>query len=286
MRAKRRKKQNRQSIKINPPKVIIIAFLVLTAAIFSFAFLMLRNTQNYFTIASTDQSGDINVDYVDLTGGQIYSIKIPKDTEVSLALQRGSLRASSVEKLVATENLPGQFIADTVMKTFYFPVDYWRHGMSSDIPLVLMVRQKLMSLGRREKETINLADTTFLVEQKLMDGQDGYTVRDAMPLLLQSIFADPAFSKNYTAVQIVNKTGQYPYHLHDVIKILEVMGVKVAPISEGEKDEAIDCVATSLDKTALSRVASIFGCSTKYAEPASFDVEIVLGERFYKRFGN
>lgn len=270
---------------MNSKKVFIAIFLVLFSIITALTFIVLwGKTPDYFTLATAEPSGDIKIDYVDLTQEQIYSIIIPKDTEVALAMQRGNLRASSIEKLLKTENLPGQFLADTTMKTFHFPVDYWRHGMSTDLPLVLLVRQKVMGWGRSKIEKINLSDTTYLVEQKLTDGEVGYVVRDAMPLLLQSIFADPAFSKDYTAIQIVNKTGQHQYYLHNFVKVLEVMGVKVAPISDGDKEAEIDCIAKSLDRDALERIASVFNCDTLYAEPSAFDVEIIVGERFYKRF--
>lgn len=283
MPARRRKPKVKASSVSRKRVILIVAIGVLFAILFFLFRFIWERSPDYFTIASVDTAGDIKVEYIDTKGQQIYSVVVPKDTEVNLAMQRGVLRAHSIEKLLSSENLPGQFLSDTVMKTFHFPVDYWKSGMSSDLPFVLALKLKLMRIRGASIENIDLSNTSYLIPEKLTDGEDGYKVRETMPLLLQSIFADPAFSKDYTAVQIVNRTGEHQYYLHDFIKVLEVMGVKVAPIVEGEK-EAIDCVVKSLNTKALEKIAGIFNCEEIHTESSAFDLEIIVGEKFYERF--
>lgn len=278
---KNKSTRNTKSRKIK----LMVSLFVLMAVLVSAAVLSVFNSKtfSYYSVAATQPNGGILVEYVDFTNDKIYEIKIPESVEVNLARQRGTLRANAIEKLVSSENLPGEFISDTIIKTFHFPIDYWKHGLSSDIPLSVRLKYNLKKVTGINRETIDLRESNYLYAEKLIDGEPGYKVRDTMPLLLQSIFADPAFSGEYRALQLVNKTGEHQYYLHNLIELFNVMGVKVAPVLDKEK-ASLDCLAISNDEKILAKIGSVLNCDIKIGEPEAFDIELVVGEDFIKRF--
>ena len=67
-------------------------------------------------------------------------------------------------------------------------------------------------------------------------------------------------------------------------EILEVLGAKVASILKEQGDE-LDCVVVGKDKKIVKRIAAIFSCSAGNGEiEDGFDLEIVLGKNFVRRF--
>lgn len=284
MPARRRKRTVNEKTPISRRKIIFITITILFLCTIGIVLKGISDrTENYFTLAETLPSGDLVVTYIDLQNKESLNIIIPKDTEVNLARQRGILRASSIKKIIDSENIDRQIIADTVTKTFRFPVDYWKSGILTDMPFFLRMRLKLAELSGLSVIELQLDETSYLISTKLPDGEEGYRVRDTMPLSLQSVFADPSFAGERLAVNIVNKTGKGSYNLNTVIKVLDVLGMKVAPIQD-EEEEEMSCIVISQHESALKRVASVFNCESELKEPSAFDIEIIFGRDFYERF--
>lgn len=287
-----RRKRARVKVARPPITKAKLVLYALTALLIAGVFILvagLTSGKKAFTVA-VSSSPDIHIWSVDLGSGSITKIIVPAETEVELAMERGTLRAHSVWKLVESESLPGQLLADTVMRTFHTPIDFWADESSfknilskkTDIPFFLKLRTILLS-KRKSPQEIKLDETSVLTRRKLTDGQEGYAVTGSLPVSLLSKFADSNISETQIAARIINETGEESYRLTDVVGVLEVLGAKVAPIAQGAQDE-IDCVVTSNQDEVLERVGMVFNCEQVKAAPEAFDVELVLGTKFLKRF--
>lgn len=281
-----RRQRNKPKIAFRLAKSKLITLSILVIIITFFALVFAKTSAlvpEVFTIAATKEDGNIEIRVVEIKKNKITKVVVPYDTEVSLAMRRGTLRAQSVVKLIDSEKLPGQFLADTVMRTFYLPVDYWQVYGDSDLPLFISLRLRIPKLRGFQEEVINLSETSFLTKTKLRDGEEGYEAQDKTPLFLASLFADSNFSTRQTAVGVVNATGEGEYVLSEVVKVFETLGAKVAPISSVEEKD-VSCVVSASDKKILERVAEVFNCDKDSAPPKAFDIELLLGSKFYNRF--
>lgn len=271
-----------------------LVFLLILAFLFSGLFLyrVLSIDSDFVTLAVAKNAGDLEVAVFDFSKRTVIKIHIPAETSVNLAMHRGTLRAQSIWKLVESEGLPGQILADTVTKTFHFPVDHWADESATkslvagktDLPSPLRVRIFLMKIQRTEEESIDLSKTSYLSKGKLADGEEGYEVRGSLPLSLATLFADSRISEKQTAVSLINKTGKDQKELRDVVDVLGVLGAKVAPVVESEEDKDLSCEVSALNFEVAEKISSIFDCKLNPKTPEVFDIEITLGKKFYERF--
>lgn len=272
----RRKKTAQKPPKINK-KLIILAFFILFV-LSLFAKLITGLSEEYFSIADFDEDGNVALTLYDLPAEKVVKIVIPGDTYAHLAMGRGKLRLRSVKRLMETENLPDQFIVDTVMKTLLLPVDY----SAGDVPLMVKANILFASLRGLSEEEINLAETHFLRKEKLPDGEEGYIVGN-ITIGLASLFADPVVAEGAKAVRVVNKTGDSEHKIREVLAILEVLGVKpVPPVNDQPSSQ--DCIVSARNERILDRMARVFNCAKSTKEPEAFDIELVLGKAFLERF--
>jgi len=282
--ARRRNKQKKSTFKLTKVKITILSAIVALFVLLAGVFVkMAASTPEVFTIASTGDKGSIEIQVVELRKNKITKLLVSKDTEVELAMHRGTLRAQSVVKLIDTENLSGQLLADTVMRTFYLPIDYWEVHTETDLPLFVAIQLRILKLRGFQEEVIDLSETSFLGKTKLGDGDEGYKVTQAPPLFLVSLFADANFAERQTTVGLVNATGEGQQSLDEMIKVFETLGVKVAPISNTQEKD-VNCIVSSVNEKILDRVATVFNCDKSLEAPKAFDIEIILGREFYNRF--
>lgn len=265
--------------------VLFVILLILVASVV----FVIGKVPAVFSVVIPTSNEDLELTHFDFKDGRAVVLTVPSDTEVNLAMRRGTLRARSVTRLIELEGLPGQILSDTVMKTLYLPVDYWakekKYGtyLGGDIPLTVRLAIFIQNLGGLRKENINLKDTSVLVNSRLKDGEDGYIVSGHLPLSLLSLFADPEISSGQTAVRLVNGMGEGEAALAPIAAILEVLGAKPVPPVNVDKSDT-DCIVRAKDKYKLARVASVFNCEVSTDLPEAFDVELVLGRRFFERF--
>lgn len=263
------------------PKSRVLLGVALVIGVFLVFFIremVVRGPDN-FSIVYPEENGSIKLMLYDLANERSVKLDIPGDVEVNLAMGRGILRAKNVKRLIDSENLPGQLLADTIMKTLRLPVDYW----SGDVPLSAKIAIIAHNLRGSREDQISLENSPYLLKTKLIDGEEGYKVSGSLTLSLVSLFSDPSISKNQTAVRLVNRTGDNAYDLSHVVEVLEVLGAKpVPPLKEDPLDA--DCVVKANDAYTRARVASIFNCSEDPSPPEAFDIELILGSHFSKRF--
>lgn len=270
-------------------RVFLAILLVLLVVIVVAAASAFRRAPSVFSVVVATSSGDLELTHFDLGQGRAVVLTIPKDTEVQLAMKRGTLRARSVARLMELEGLPGQLLVDTVMKTLSLPVDYWAKGkkygtyFGGDVPFVVRLAVFVHALRGLREERISLGETSFLVKKRLVDGEDGYVVSGYLPLSILSLFADPAISGGKTTARLVNSMGEGKEEVAMVANILEVLGAKAAPPVNADK-EGLDCIVKANDKYKLARLSSVFDCEVSAQPPEAFDVELILGSRFWARF--
>ena len=273
----RRKKVNLQFNKRALFKLSMV-FVFLLCILFLLIFIFIRMPL-YFSTAKIDRDGRIVVSVYNFYDLRIVKAVVPPETELKLAMQRGSLRAKGLPRLVETEKLPAQFVVDSLMKSFHLPIDYWE----KDMPTLAKLAVLLNSLRGVREENVNLEDSQVLKKKVLADGEDGYIISGSMPISLLGLFSDPKMSSGQMAVRIVNQTGKDNNWLNDIFTILEVLGVKSVPPRLDEKSD-IDCIVRTSNKYILSRLTSIFNCELDSSPPEVFDIELIIGEKFFKRF--
>jgi|GEM_PF-6249248 len=273
----RRKKVNLQFNKRALFKLSMV-FVFLLCILFLLIFIFI-SMPLYFSTAKIDRDGRIVVSVYNFYDLRIVKAVVPPETELKLAMQRGSLRAKGLPRLVETEKLPAQFVVDSLMKSFHLPIDYWE----KDMPTLAKLAVLLNSLRGVREENVNLEDSQVLKKKVLADGEDGYIISGSMPISLLGLFSDPKMSSGQMAVRIVNQTGKDNNWLNDIFTILEVLGVKSVPPRLDEKSD-IDCIVRTSNKYILSRLTSIFNCELDSSPPEVFDIELIIGEKFFKRF--
>lgn len=270
-------------------RVVFVLGAMTAVLLVSLIFILFAKVPQAFSVVVPTESEDLELIFFELNEGKVVVITIPKDTQMNLAMNRGTLRVKSVRRLIDSEKLPGRLLSDTVMKTLYLPVDYWagrqHYGTfwGGDMPLPVRLTIFLQNIRGLKEERVDLADTTVLTKERLKDGEDGYVVSGRLPLTLISLFAEPAISSSQTAVRLVNGTGEPEYVLTDVASILEVLGAKpVPPLTVDAVD--VDCLVRANDEYSRERIASVFDCSVSKETPEAFDIELLVGSRFVERF--
>jgi len=285
-----RRKKQKQKIRFEKRRIVIAILLTLIVGLVALFLKVISAGEDVFAVAVAKDNGDVEVLMADFTKPEVYSVRVPAGTEVNLAMQRGVLRASSIWRLIKSENLPGQLLADTIMRTFYIPVDYWADeeavsslfSGTSDMPFPLRVR--LLTAVKSSNVTfLDLSETTYFTKLKLADGESGFRVNGTLPLTVASIAADGRISGVQTAVLIKNRTGRPSYMLSPAVSVFEVLGGKVAPLLTGD-EEGIGCTVKAEKPQIRKRVATVFNCKEMPGTPDSFDIEVVFGKLFLDRF--
>lgn len=261
--------------------------------------------QEKLTIVSPTSDGDIQVTTFDRGRGEVTSVRIPADTEVTLARQLGTWRLRSVWQLGVNEDIGGKLLAETVTKNFKFPVYAWTDIQGSAlIGTDLISKTKaifypydtnlgfgdkvtlaLSSLGIKNSDRleVDLTETTYLKKTKLKDGNEGYLISGRMPQNLIVVFAEAEMTDDEVIIILKNFSGSKSLS-NQVAGVLEVLGGKVAAnIDELEDDR--DCEVMAKKDVLAQKISSLFNCQILTGLPeGNFDLELRVGQRFAKRF--
>lgn len=236
---------------------------------------------------------------------QILSIRIPPNTQVEVARRLGIRKIKSVWELGVNEGVGGQLLAETVTRYFKFPVTAWSDSkalkLTSNNPFEVFYSafgnyDTNLTFGDRVslalfaidvpntgREEIDLADTAYLKETLLRDGENGYVVTGVQAEKLYSYFADETISNKEIGIGIRNGSTD-PFVSKRIGEIVEVLGAKAAAISEGSNSED-DCLVRGNNMEVIRKIADIFSCTKEYQPyKQGVDIEIVFGESFSRRF--
>lgn len=306
--ARRARRQKAHTVTVNKKPLIIIAIVVaLLVGILGLLFQTLRSTwdgNTRLSVAILKDSGDMDVIVVDPATNKLVTIEIPGNTVVKAANQMGEWPLSSIGQLAENEGHSNDFIAHTITKTFYFPIEHWAtedalqivgdNSIQSllavlkrfDSDLVFADKVKLafksMGIDSVDRYTINLSDSSYLKPQKLIDGNSGYEVTATMPASIASLFADQGVSQERAKIMIVNNTGTGAI-ARDMSKIVEVMGGKVYSVENGEEAD-LDCIISGNKLITVTKIASVFNCEIKTREANGYDIVLTIGTSFKNRY--
>ena len=252
------------------------------------------------------KNGNVLVQNFDFANQEIVNITIPGETQLDVANQFGNYRAESVWKLGINEKKEGELLRLSIVKNFNLPVVSWADsrgegfgsgGFLSLIKSVIIpyksnlrfgdkLRLAFFSVGVREgkRTDINLEETGFLKETRLLDGENGFLIGTGkLPVSLAGIFSEVVGRPEPYRVMIKDNTGKMKV-AEKTGEVLEVMGIKVASLVKGPTVDE-DCVVSGKDKHLVQKVSLIFTCQTKaeYGDE-TFDLVLDLGSEFAKRY--
>jgi hypothetical protein len=263
--------------------LLILAALCLT--ILSIIYLILNASSSWdgkskFTIASENLTGDITIQILDPSNSSITKIIIPATTEVDAANELGKWKLGSIVKLGIDKNKGNDFLKNTLIKSFQFPIDG-----SSNLPLLDKMRIKffLLTLAGGNELNLNLEETDYLNRAKLKDGTLGWKIAESMPTNVESYFNENSQNGRGVNVAVNNSSGVRGEGIM-AGKVIEVLGLNVASIINSDKND-FDCKVISENKDLAIKISKILSCDIKFAKPQNnFDLEINLGSKFAQRF--
>ena len=248
---------------------------------------------------------EVIVSTFDPTNSEIINIYIPGDTEVELSRNLGKIRIENAWAVGLNQGEDGVILLETVRRNFKFPVFAWADGqalgfsqtnLSALFSAVFTPYRTNLKIGDRvalavfaigiknaKREDIDLRDTSYLQEARLVDGRSGYTLTGKFPQSLLIVLGDEEISSEEVTVSIVDATGDFEVSSY-LTAIIEVMGAKVVSI-EKNIVQAYDCEIEGTNKEIVEKIGKVFECSVSSGEANSnFDVVIKVGEDFANRF--
>lgn len=286
-----------------------ISGLVGTLSFFLFMFVAvlfttrLWNESSKLSVVFPRKDGNIAVTTFDTTNDSMTTISFPGDTQVEVARQLGTWRLKSVWKLGENEKISGMLLAETITSYFKLPVYVWAdegfEGFLKTSPFSILksavapyktnlgfgdkVRIGLFSVRVKGFKKVNIGkeDLKFLKYVELVDGEEGYIASGKVSESLLAVFSDPLIANLNVRVQI-SDSSPGTYVGEEVGEIIQTLGAKVASIDKNVGTEE-DCSVSGRDRYMVEKVSLIFSC--KNGESAeSFDLRVILGESFAKRF--
>jgi len=300
------KKKDRKTFSFN--KLWLVFGLVIIAVI---VFILLGkgtwDGESQLSMAFGSSQEDVLVITVDPDSKKIVTIRIPKETTLDVANQLGSWPAGSVWDLGENENLGGTLLANSITKTFKFPIESWGSYNtlrlikgnffdklsvifsfdSTNLSFVDKIRLAILSLQTpsAKRIEIDLADSSYLNEMKNFEGEIVYHLQGDIPTSILKIFSDSTASAERLRIGIVN-SGVNNEQINEVTKVMEVLGTKVLSIRNSVENSDIDCEIRSNKKSVTeSKIAKIFDCKEgRLPKESNLDLEIEFGEGFASRF--
>src|SRR5258708_5750540 len=261
--------------------ILILSFTLIIFGILFFVFSPKSwDGKSKFTVASQTSSGDVTIQVLDPANSLVTNLQIPASTLVEAANELGTWKLGSISKLGSDKNLGTEYLKNTIIKSFNFPVIG-----SSNLSLLDKIRIKifLLTTGSNNQINLDLKDTNYLTRSQLVDGSLGWKISQNMPTKIKAIFNDSSNEIIKTAVTILNSTGTVSEGSM-VGKVVEVMGLNVTSLQNLDKQNS-DCKVVSINADLATKIAKIFNCEVNLKTPANnFDVEINLGVKFVQRF--
>jgi len=239
------------------------------------------NGKDKINVVEQKGDGNVSVKVYDPKLEEMVTLIIPGETEVSVSRNLGVLRLKNVWQLGVNEKIGGDLLAQTVTKNFLFSVFLWRGSDgSTNIPfgdrlLIWIFEKRTKNLQKTE---IDLGKSQFVRKLKLSDGEIGYKLPGAISERLTVYFVDNDFVESPPKVYIKDATGTFGVS-ENVGRAIEVMGGKIVTIERAQTDDS-DCLVRGKLAKKIDRV---FDCKVDKGT-SNFDLEIVLGKSFAKRF--
>jgi hypothetical protein len=225
---------------------------------------------------------------------EIVKITIPGNTEVELSRNLGVMKIKNVWQLGFNERLRGNLLSETITKNFKIATYTWTDNYGTTLlfgkhqtNLPLGDRIQLFIFSQRVKEfkstELDLKNTGLLERAILTDGEEGYRITNKIPRVISILASDTRLTSGNLKIKILD-AGIERGIAESLGRMLESMGGKVNLIEIVERQE-VDCVVFSNKKEARLFLGNTFGCvEDKLNQNSNFDVEVLFGNKFVKRF--
>lgn len=293
--------RHRRSIK-KPQYPRFIFFLIVFVLLSTFLFLVLRlgvwKSQSKLAVATID-AGKVNIIVFDKEAQEITKIVIPGNVEVEAAQNLGTWKLGSIWELGG-----GELLTRTLVRNFSFPVYSWSDGDFVDVfdgniflSLVGCASARKSNLKPRDwlklsffssniknykRKALDLSETGYLTEARLVDGQEGYRVNKNVPPSLSSVFAQSAFVDAQAKVGLI--INGYSGSVGFINRTLEVLGSKVVQVTQSE-DQNFICRVKGGNRTLTEEIVNVFGCEEEFGVPVDgLDATLMLGSGFASVF--
>lgn len=265
----------------------------------------LWDMRSRIVLAIPRKDGDVTVSVFDPQSHSIMYFSLPAETQVTASGNLGTWKLGSIWRLGIQEKKEGRLLTETIVKTFQIPTDGWadenaigflQGNIGQIVKAVTQIKSTNLTLKDRinlalfslrlnpsDKYEVNLIDIGYLYPTELLDGDDGYKSRRDLPSKIGSYVSDPFITSERPTMTIKDATGQIS-SAAQVSRVIEALGGKVLSI-EDENPEKGDCIIRAVKPITAARLAEVLGCKiVKQLPTGNFDIEIVIGEDFAKRF--
>lgn len=276
--------------------IYIAGALLTTLLVYQVVQIFRTDLGGVFSVVKPTQEGSAFIYVYGISEDVITTFQIPSETMMEMALQRGEWRMGSIWKVIQSEGLDGGVLSNSIVKSLNVPLDGWSEVEPSKIAtftaassLTMAQKIKLFFFARgvqkKNQEFINFADTSYLYESRLADGEYGFSRQNEMSGKLRHYFISPEIVSISEKVQVVNSTGKSRYSINSFLETLETLGSHVVSIKEEEAKIALDCIVES-QKTSVTvkKIKDVFKCDYVSRRVDNFDIRISVGEKFLKRF--
>jgi hypothetical protein len=308
----RRKRRVRRVVrnkeKRNPKRlriIFILAFIAITITLFLRFDRRYWNGEDKLALVIQADSGGLIVANFDPSLGEITTVDIPAEAQLSVSRQLGDWKASSLWSLGEDKGLGGKLLSESVLRYFHFPVYLWAgkgaEGLLSTNPIsitkaaIYPVKTNLSFMDRlslavfalripnSRRVDIPLKDTPYLRKTTLPDGSVGYKKTQSMPNSLLAVFSDSVLADSEYRASIIDETGENGV-ASDTGDILSILGAKLALVKKGEEED-YDCSVASSDEKVAEKIAQVFSCKEQSTLSQDSNViEMRIGKGFADRF--
>lgn len=285
-RATQRKNKNLKPSKSRKFYFLFISILFFVLAFIGGLYYFLNNafSQNRVIVAEQNNS-QYSLSAYYIAEGNVATLRIPSNIYIEAAMQRGSWRLESVAKIISVENLDRQMYANTLMKAFDVPVDYWQMGVRTNLSLIqrlklFMIKNKLTSTSN---QTFDLVESRSLVETELPDGENGYIRQSDLNSDIKRLFIDENYVAEGYRVEIERRINKNFQSATDLVEILTTMGLHVVNIKREDADDT-DCVIEAKENVTVDRLAKMFDCKTLINNEGNIDIRVKIGNKFAEKF--
>jgi hypothetical protein len=249
------------------------------------------------TIVVSGGDESVSLVVLDPVNLSILRIEIPSKVRIEASRQMGEWYMESVWRLGESEEFGGEFLSESVQRTFRVPVDRWIKGEVFERRLFdfgvlveegnLGVRERIVlclfnlrvSEGSREK--MKLGDFGVL-EETVVGGEEAFVFGGARSPDIARIFGIPSVLKEGAYVGVVDSTGGGLAREY-VLDLVENMGAKVVSFENGER-KSEECVVRGSGVTS-KEISRVLRCAWESGDGlGESSVELVLGEGFVTRW--
>lgn len=265
-------------------------------------------TKDYDRLAIASYSDEkTQILIFDKTHDEISIILIPNTTEVDTSRGYGYLKLGSVWKLSFLEKLEGRLFIETLTKYLGMPVVVWINNgdilvnpsrlartrflfSNSQSPLTWADKLHLflfsLKIPSQKTKTIELADSSFLIQKTLQDGSSGY-VKDSniLPNIVSYYFVDSTIQELNPRIRLINNSSDLTLS-ENIKNIIETVGGRVLFIEKNYNKDFTECEIEyqKAFKKVAEKFSQILQCSDLHETTETFDITLRFGDNYAREF--